>query len=148
VAVGITEHRPGRSRFYDRSCDPVNDTLNCVNESSTTNCGATWSTVPVTTTGFDGDKLGACLAFVDPPNCQNFFLGDYIATASTDTKAQLLSTANGAKRTRRVLRPGHVPIAAATAIARRPGSRGSSCATSATRGRPGPLVNTLQIGTK
>lgn len=81
--------------FYDRSCDPINDTLNCVSESSTTNGGATWSTVPATTVGFDGDKFGACLAFVDPPNCQNYFLGDYIAIASTDTKAQLLWTANG-----------------------------------------------------
>jgi hypothetical protein len=81
--------------FYDRSCDPQNDTLNCVSESSTTDGGETWSTVPVTTVGFDGDTFGACLAFVDPPDCQNFFLGDYIAIASTDNKAQLLWTANG-----------------------------------------------------
>jgi hypothetical protein len=81
--------------FYDRSCDPLADTLNCVSESSTTDGGATWSTVPVTKTGFDGEKFGACLAFVDPPTCQNFFLGDYIAIASTAARAQMLWTANG-----------------------------------------------------
>ena len=81
--------------FYDRSCDPATDTLNCVTESSTTDGGASWSTVPVTKVGFDGDRFGACLEFVDPPGCQTYFLGDYIAIASTDTKAQMLWTANG-----------------------------------------------------
>jgi hypothetical protein len=45
--------------------------------------------------GFDGDKYQACLAFVDPPNCGVFFLGDYIAVASTNSKAQALWTGNG-----------------------------------------------------
>jgi hypothetical protein len=81
--------------FYDRSCDPAGDTLNCVTESSTTDGGASWSTVPVTTTGFDGDKFQACLAFVQQPNCGDYFLGDYIAVASTDTEAQMLWTGDG-----------------------------------------------------
>jgi len=80
--------------YYDRSCDP-NDVLVCVTLSSSTNDGATWSSVAVTSTGFDGDTFGACLAFVDPPNCTNFFLGDYIAVASTNSKAQVIWTGNG-----------------------------------------------------
>ena len=80
--------------FYDRSCDP-NDVLVCVTLSSSTDSGAHWASTPVTTTGFDGDTFGACLAFVDPPDCTNFFLGDYIAVASTDTKAQVMWTGNG-----------------------------------------------------
>ncbi len=80
--------------YYDRSCDP-NDVLVCVTLSSSTNDGATWSSVAVTSTGFDGDTFGACLAFVDPPNCTNFFLGDYIAVASTSKKAQVMWTGNG-----------------------------------------------------
>jgi hypothetical protein len=81
--------------FYDRSCDPVSDTLNCVTESSTSNGGASWSTVPVTSSGFDGDKFQACLAFVQSPNCGVYFLGDYIAIASTATESQMLWTGNG-----------------------------------------------------
>jgi hypothetical protein len=80
--------------YYDRSCDP-NDVLNCVTLSSSTDSGATWTSVPVTTSGFDGDTFGACLAFVDPPNCTNFFLGDYIAVASTSTTANVMWTGNG-----------------------------------------------------
>lgn len=80
--------------YYDRSCDP-NDVLVCVTLSSSSDSGATWTSTPVTTTGFDGDTFGACLAFVDPPNCTNFFLGDYIAVGSTDAKAQVMWTANG-----------------------------------------------------
>jgi hypothetical protein len=80
--------------YYDRSCDP-NDVLVCVTLSSSTDSGATWTSTPVTTTGFDGDMFGACLAFVDPPDCTNFFLGDYIAVASTDAKAQVMWTGNG-----------------------------------------------------
>ena len=57
--------------------------------------GDTWASTPVTTTGFNGDMFGACLAFVDPPDCDNFFLGDYIALASTDAKAQVMWTGNG-----------------------------------------------------
>jgi hypothetical protein len=79
---------------YDRSCDPA-DVLNCVTLSSSTDGGASWTSAPVTTTGFDGDTFGACLAFVDPPNCTNFFLGDYVAVASTDSKAQVMWTGNG-----------------------------------------------------
>ena len=81
--------------FYDRSCDP-NDVLVCVTLASSSDSGATWTNTPVTTTGFDGDTFGACLAFVDPPDCTNFFLGDYIAVASTDSKAQVMWTGNGA----------------------------------------------------
>jgi hypothetical protein len=80
--------------YYDRSCD-VNDVLDCVTLSSSTDSGASWTHVAVTSQGFDGDTFGACLAFVDPPDCNNFFLGDYIAVGSTDTKAQLLWTGNG-----------------------------------------------------
>ena len=80
--------------YYDRSCDP-NDVLNCVTLSSSTDTGASWVHVAVTTAGFGGDTFGACLAFVDPPDCKNFFLGDYIAVASTNTKAQTMWTGNG-----------------------------------------------------
>jgi hypothetical protein len=79
--------------YYDR-CDP-NDVLTCVTLSSSTNDGATWSSVRVLDQGFDGDTFGACLAFVDPPNCTNYFLGDYIAVASTNDKAQAMWTGNG-----------------------------------------------------
>jgi hypothetical protein len=81
--------------FYDRSCDS-NDVLVCVTLASSSDSGATWTNTYVTTTGFDGDTFGACLAFVDPPDCTNFFLGDYIAVASTDSKAQVMWTGNGA----------------------------------------------------
>jgi hypothetical protein len=80
--------------YYDRSCDP-GDVLVCVTLSSTTDSGATWTSVPVTPSGFDGDTFGACLAFVDPPDCDNFFLGDYIAVASTNTSANAMWTGNG-----------------------------------------------------
>ncbi|HEY3462987.1 MAG TPA: sialidase family protein [Gaiellaceae bacterium] len=80
--------------YYDRSCDP-SDVLVCVTLSSSSDSGATWTSQAVTTTGFDGDTFGACLAFTDPPDCTNFFLGDYIAVASTDTKAQVMWTGNG-----------------------------------------------------
>jgi hypothetical protein len=83
--------------FYDRSCDPANDTFNCVTLASTDDSGATWGITPMTTSGFDGDKFQACLAFVDPqPTCGNPFLGDYIAVASNDSTAQILYTGNGA----------------------------------------------------
>jgi len=80
--------------YYDRSCDPK-DVLNCVTLSSSTDTGASWVHVAVTSAGFDGDTFGDCLAFVDPPDCKNFFLGDYIAVASTNTKAQTMWTGNG-----------------------------------------------------
>ena len=80
--------------YYDRSCD-ANDVLNCVTLSSSTDSGATWASTPVTSSGFDGVTFGACLAFVDPPNCTNFFLGDYIAVSSTNAKAQVMWTGNG-----------------------------------------------------
>src|SRR5712691_3433358 len=79
--------------YYDR-CDP-NDVLNCVTLSSSTDDGASWSSVRLLDQGFDGDTFGACLAFVEPPDCGNFFLGDYIAVASTNAKAQALWTGNG-----------------------------------------------------
>ena len=81
--------------FYDRSCDS-NDTLNCVTLSSSSDGGDTWSNTALTTQGFDGDTFQACLAFVDPPDCGVFFIGDYIAVASNDAGAQVLYTANGA----------------------------------------------------
>jgi len=37
----------------------------------------------------------ACLAFVQPSNCGVFFLGDYIAVESTNSKAQIMYTGNG-----------------------------------------------------
>ncbi|MDX6504532.1 MAG: hypothetical protein QOE29_1657 [Gaiellaceae bacterium] len=79
--------------YYDR-CD-AGDTLNCVSLSSSTDSGATWSSVQLLNDGFDGDTFGACLAFVDPPDCKSYFLGDYIAVASTNTKALALWTGNG-----------------------------------------------------
>ena len=42
----------------------------------------------------------------DPPNCTNFFLGDYIAVASTNTKAQVMWTGNGDAHPRRFHREG------------------------------------------
>jgi hypothetical protein len=80
--------------YYDRSCDPAN-TLNCVTLSSSFSGGASWATTAVTTTGFNGDQFQACLAFVQPSNCGVFFLGDYIAVESTNSKAQMLYTGNG-----------------------------------------------------
>jgi hypothetical protein len=80
--------------FYDRTCDPA-DTRNCVTLASTSDSGQTWGITPLTQTGFDGDAFQACLAFVEPPDCGNFFLGDYIAVASTDSVAQVLWTGNG-----------------------------------------------------
>jgi hypothetical protein len=80
--------------FYDRSCDPA-DTKNCVTLATTSDGGANWTLVPVLTKGFDGDRYQACLEFVQPANCGDFFLGDYIAVASTNTVAQVLYTGNG-----------------------------------------------------
>ncbi|HEX9234687.1 MAG TPA: sialidase family protein [Actinomycetota bacterium] len=80
--------------FYDRTCDPA-DTKNCVTLSSSSDGGVTWTTTALTTVGFDGDHYQACLAFVDPPDCGSFFLGDYIAVASNNRKAQVLFTGNG-----------------------------------------------------
>jgi hypothetical protein len=73
--------------YYDRSCDPA-DTLNCLTLSSSSDGGANWTNIPVTTKGFNGDEFQACLAFVQPSNCGVFFLGDYIAVESTNSKAQ------------------------------------------------------------
>jgi len=80
--------------YYDRTCDSAN-TRNCVTLSSSSDGGADWANTPLTTTGFDGDVFQACLAFVQPANCGTFFLGDYIAVASTNGKAQVLYTGNG-----------------------------------------------------
>ena len=80
--------------FYDRTCDPV-DTKDCVTLGSTFDDGATWGITKLTTTGFDGDQYQACIAFIESPNCGFFFLGDYIAVASTNSKAQVLWTGNG-----------------------------------------------------
>jgi hypothetical protein len=80
--------------FYDRACDPA-DTRNCVTLASTSDSGQTWGITPLTSRGFDGDRFQACLAFVEPPDCGSFFLGDYIAVASADSVAQVLWTGNG-----------------------------------------------------
>ena len=80
--------------FYDRSCDP-NNVLVCVTLSSTNDDGASWSSIAVTSTGFDGDKFQACVAFIQPANCGTFFLGDYIAVASANRKAQVMWTGDG-----------------------------------------------------
>ena len=82
--------------FYDRACDP-SDTLNCVTLSSSSDAGVTWSSTSLLPTGFDGDQFQACLAFVEQPDCGTFFLGDYIAVESTNSKAQMLYTGNGPK---------------------------------------------------
>jgi len=80
--------------FYDRSCDP-NDVLNCVTLSSSSDAGSRWSSKSLLSQGFDGDKFQACVAFVQPTDCGTFFLGDYIAVASTDRRAISLFTGNG-----------------------------------------------------
>lgn len=72
--------------YYDRSCDPAG-TKNCVTLSSSFDGGASWTNTPVTTSSFDGDMFQACLTFVQPSNCEVFFLGDHIAVGSTDGKA-------------------------------------------------------------
>ena len=46
---------------------------------------------------FDGDLHHACTAPDDPEACGRNFLGDYIAVASTNGKAQALWTGNGAQ---------------------------------------------------
>lgn len=80
--------------FYDRTCD-LADTENCVTLSSSADGGGTWTNTAMTSVGFDGDRYQACLAFVEAPDCGTFFLGDYIAVASTNEKAQVLWTGNG-----------------------------------------------------
>jgi hypothetical protein len=55
----------------------------------------TWSSTSLLPTGFDGDLFQTCLAFVQQPDCGTFFLGDYIAVSSTDSKAVSLFTGNG-----------------------------------------------------
>jgi hypothetical protein len=80
--------------FYDRACDPA-DTRNCLTLASTADSSQTWGITPLTRKGFDGDAFQACLAFVEPPDCGSFFLGDYIAVASTDSAAQVPWTGNG-----------------------------------------------------
>lgn len=80
--------------FYDRSCDPA-DTKNCVTLATSGDAGTNWTLVPVLSKPFDGDKYQACLAFVQPSNCGDYFLGDYIAVSSTDGAAQVLYTGNG-----------------------------------------------------
>jgi len=80
--------------YYDRACDS-NDVLVCVTLSSTSDDGATWSSVAITSTGFDGDKFQACVAFIQPPNCGVFFIGDYIAVASNNKSAHVMWTGDG-----------------------------------------------------
>jgi hypothetical protein len=82
--------------FYDRTCDLPANVKDCVTLGSSTNGGASWSRTALTTTGFDGDRFFACLAFVDPVDCGRTFLGDYIAVASNNSTAQVLYTGNGA----------------------------------------------------
>jgi hypothetical protein len=85
--------------YYDRTCDGPANTRNCVTISSTTDDGASWSSRSVLSTPFDGDLFEACVAFLDPPDCGVHFLGDYIAVASTNAKAQVLYTGNGPRAT-------------------------------------------------
>jgi hypothetical protein len=81
--------------FYDRSCDPTGDKLNCVTLASSADDGATWGYTTLQSTPFDGDQFHACLAPGDPSACGISFLGDYIAVSSTNAKAEALWTANG-----------------------------------------------------
>ena len=81
--------------FYDRSCDPTGDKLNCVTLASSSDDGATWAYTALLSTPFDGDLHHTCTAPGDPEACGRNFLGDYIAVASTDAKAQALWTGNG-----------------------------------------------------
>jgi hypothetical protein len=81
--------------LYDRSCDSTGDKLNCVTLASTADDGATWGYTALLATPFDGDLHHTCLAPDDPEACGRNFLGDYIAVASTNTKAQALWTGNG-----------------------------------------------------
>lgn len=80
--------------YYDRACDP-GDVLLCVTLSSSNDDGATWTNTAITSIGFDGDKFQACVQFVQPPNCGVFFIGDYIAVASTSENAQVMWTGDG-----------------------------------------------------
>jgi hypothetical protein len=82
--------------FYERSCDATDDKLDCVTLASTTDDGTTaWGTTSLLSSGFDGDLHHTCLAPDDPEACGRNFLGDYIAVASTNAKAQALWTGNG-----------------------------------------------------
>ena len=80
--------------FYDRSNDPAN-TKNWVDYASSTDNGATWTVTTATSVGADLDMFQACLAFVQPSNCGDFFIGDYIALVSTETAVHLFYTWNG-----------------------------------------------------
>jgi hypothetical protein len=79
--------------FYDRTPDQF-DTLNFVRYAKSPDNGVGWTTL-IATGGFDGDKFQACLALVQPSNCGDFFLGDYIAVVSTESVVHLLYTFNG-----------------------------------------------------
>ena len=81
--------------FYDRSCDPAGDKLDCVTLASTRDSGGTWSSASLLRQGFDGDRYSTCTAFADPQACGRKFLGDYIAVASNDSTPQALWTGNG-----------------------------------------------------
>jgi hypothetical protein len=94
--------------FYDRTCDPA-DTLNCVTLASSADSGASWDTTLLTPNGFDGDRFDACLAFVDPIDCTNPFLGDYIAVSSTDTSALVMFTGNGSRSQDVFFKPAGIP---------------------------------------
>jgi len=83
--------------FYDRSCDPTSDKLNCVSLASTADDGISWGYTTLLRTPFDGDLHHTCLAPGDPEACGRNFLGDYIAVASTNAKAQTLWTGNGSR---------------------------------------------------
>lgn len=72
--------------FYDRSRDPGNR-LNFLTYAFSTDAGKSWSTLNVRRTPFDGD------AQTTPGG--TFFIGDYIAAASTNAAAFLAWTGNG-----------------------------------------------------
>lgn len=80
--------------YYDRTCDPGN-VLICVTVSSSEDSGASWSSVSVLGTPFNGDQFETCLEFVQPPDCGRHFIGDYISMESTNDVARVLYTANG-----------------------------------------------------
>jgi hypothetical protein len=81
--------------FYDRTCDLPANVKNCVTLSSSSDGGVSWTNTALTTSGFDGDRFFACVAFLEPVDCGSTFLGDYIAVASNNSTAQVLYTGNG-----------------------------------------------------
>jgi predicted neuraminidase len=80
--------------FYDRTNDPAN-TKNWVDYAASSDNGQSWSVTTASSTGQDLDMFQACVAFLQPSNCGDFFIGDYIALVSTNTAVHLVYTWNG-----------------------------------------------------